>query len=81
MEKRSELWTKFAENTKEWEGKNQVFGHTQKSNPHRPRALLCVTVSSASPEEDGEEVFLTSSKTPFSGSAWAARKAIEQCKV
>jgi hypothetical protein len=41
---KSELWGKFAQGAKDWEDKNQVFGSTQKSNPHRPKAVLSVGV-------------------------------------
>mmetsp|Transcript_76908 Transcript_76908/g.154255 ORF Transcript_76908/g.154255 Transcript_76908/m.154255 type:complete len:597 (-) Transcript_76908:334-2124(-) len=55
LKKETVLWGKFASNTKEWAAKHQTFGQTQKSNPHRPKALLQLSTPSAEPNSNGSE--------------------------
>mmetsp|Transcript_26714 Transcript_26714/g.34705 ORF Transcript_26714/g.34705 Transcript_26714/m.34705 type:complete len:411 (+) Transcript_26714:1008-2240(+) len=95
MAKKDDLWNKFAENTKGWEEKNKVFGHVQKSNPHRPRALLNLSTpenkddeknkkEKQNDDEEDEEIFMTTTPNtvaPFSDKVWGARKSIENAKI
>ena len=95
--KTTELWSKFAENSKEWESANKVFGHTQKSNPHRPKSLLGVDKGTmvagkkdgqggqGGGEEEEEEVVVVgnhgSGAAPFSSRAWEVRASIERAHM
>lgn len=64
--------------TREWEQKEQVLGHTQKANFHKPREILSVTRMWDSAGDADDTANAGGNFHQFSSRVWTMRQAIQR---